>query len=100
MSFFGWFKKAAKGIWGLLKRFLQSDDVQALIGSALGGIVEQVVLELQGADYASLSNAQKRAEAFRRIAERARAGGLEFRDSLVGLLIELVINRIKGVPNV
>ena len=51
-----------------------------------------VVMDLASSD---LSNAAKRAEAFKRIKEKAIEKGLEYKDSAINLLIELAVTNLK-----
>ena len=95
MSVFSWFKKAFKNIFEHVKAFIQSDAVKDLFKEELGKITQGVVAELSQANFTDLSNDEKRKEAFNRIKSTAAASGIEFRDGIVGLLIELAVQRLK-----
>ena len=67
---------------------------KALLNSALGKIVWSVVAELEASNF---SNEEKRAAAFARIALAAKDAGLDVKASFINLLIELAVQRLKGV---
>lgn len=87
------FKNLGKGIWKLVKNFLTSDAVVELLASAQGEIVQEIVSELQ---FENLSSEEKRKEALKRIGEAFKTEGLEFKESLVRLILEVVVARFKA----
>jgi len=91
--FSGFFKRAAAGIFDLVKRFVQSEDVRDLLSTALGQIVQSAVVQLQ---YENLSSADKREAAVQQVIGQAKASGLEFKESVVRLLLELAVQRLKS----
>lgn len=90
--------KFFKGLFGTifgksaLKKLAEAG--KALLSSALGQIAWAVVNELDGAN---LSTADKRLEALKRIAAKAKEAGLDVKDSAISLLIEMAVQRLKGV---
>lgn len=88
------FTGAAKDVYESVKELLQSETVKAIYKNALGAIVEQAVIEVQNLP---LSGQERRIEAFKRIGAVAAAQGIEAKNSLVNLLIELAVSKLKAV---
>ncbi|MFQ5925900.1 MAG: phage holin, LLH family [Terriglobia bacterium] len=65
-----------------------------LLRTQLGRIVWAVV---EAVDLLKVEGEAKRREAFRRILREAKAAGLEVKDSLINLLIEVAVQRLKGL---
>lgn len=86
-------------LWIWLKRFFGRFIKQAIplvsqeIIEELKDFAINVIREL---DVKRLSNEKKRQEAFERIKEEAKRRGMEVKDSLVNLLIELVLQYLKN----
>ena len=95
MSIFGWLFGRVKAFAVALKNLFTSDAVRDLLNTTVGQITQAVVSELSKADFASLTDDEKRKEAFRRIVTQAKEAGVELRDSVVGLLIEICVNKLK-----
>jgi hypothetical protein len=100
-KFKGFFRTVYKGarkafvpVFGVEALRNLTATTKSMLTSSLGAIVEQVVTELK---YENLSNAEKREEAYRRIYDRATSEGVEFKESYARLLIELVVQRLRGV---
>ncbi len=64
-----------------------------LLKSQLGRIVWKIVNELAAQQ---MSNAGKRIEALRRIGVEAKRAGLDVKESLIAMLIEIAVQRVKG----
>ena len=93
----GAFKKIGKGfavfgraLFGREGLRLLGEATQAVLLSKAGAIALELVQELAASGF------PVRAEAFQRIRQRAKATGLEIKDSFVNLLIELAVQRIKS----
>ena len=100
MSFFGFFKKVAVKVSGVFVKIFGSDAAKAFGGAALnllkselGKIAVSVVLGLQALPG---SNAEKRDAALNLIKEQAVNSGIQVKDSLVSLVLEVAVNFIKG----
>jgi hypothetical protein len=94
-----WFKKAASKVSAFLIAVLGSeaahqlgDAAIAALKTALGVIVQDAVIAVSGLQIGSEA---KRAEAFKKIVTDAKAAGLTISTSLINLLIELAVQRIK-----
>ena len=98
---FGWFKKL--GYW--FKQFVVvlfgkgaakalASAAQKLFKDAFGRSVLAIVAELS---MSNLSNADKRSAAFGRIKEAAANEGVEMKDSLINLVIEMAVLRLKDL---
>ena len=88
------FKRIAVGLFGKSALKKLGEAARKIFREAFGKIVMQIVTEI---DPLNLSNAQKRRFAFGRIKNAAKNAGLESKDSLINLLIELAVARLKGV---
>ncbi len=65
---------------------------ESLLKSKLGVLAWEAVQEVEN----MASGAEKNAAAFAKIAAGAKAAGLEVKDSLIRLLIEVAVSRLKG----
>ena len=90
---FGWIGRRVVDVAKALRDFVRSDAVKQLLSTALGAIAEQVVSELQ---VENLANGEKRQAAIQRISAKALEQGLEVKESVVRLLVELVVAKIKS----
>lgn len=90
----GFFKKAFIGIFGSEAARQFAEAAKAMLASTFGAIVLGVVQELS---FENLSTAEKREEAVRRIAAAAISKGLNVRESMIRLLIEIAVQSLKGV---
>lgn len=100
MSFWGFFKRAAVYVGLALKRAFGSQPAQefakgalAILGTELGKVALLVVGDLSAS---TLTNAEKRAAAFARIAAVAKLGGISVTDSIINLVIEVALTAIKN----
>lgn len=85
------FNKALALLRDLLKQvFTNSTEV---ILAALREVAVDAVTRMAGTD---LSNPEKRSKAFAEIKAYAQAKGIVVRDSLIYLLIEIVVNKLKN----
>lgn len=66
---------------------------EALLHSELGKIAEAVVVELE---QLAIDGIGKRNIAFGKIVDAAKAAGLDFSNSIVNLLIEISVQKLKG----
>jgi len=66
---------------------------EALLHSELGKLAWAAV---QAAEQLAVDGLAKRAEAFSEIETAAKQAGLEFKDSIVNMLIELAVQKLKG----
>lgn len=84
------FDKTLHSLWAFLKEIIRdaTEQILAQLKDAAYEIVRNISLE-------DLSNEDKRKKAFEHIKIIAKAKGLEVRDSLVYLLIELTLQKIK-----
>lgn len=85
------FNKLFRELWELIKLILSG--VKGEILAQLKNIAVKVVQELNDTD---LSNEQKRKEAFKRIAEYANQEGIQAKDHLINLAIELALAYLKA----
>ena len=94
MGFGTWLKELFNKLLRAFKEFIAEvfDDTKKIIIAEFKEFAVSVVLELAGTD---LTNEEKRAAAFEKIKEEAKARGQEISDSLVGLLIEMAVQYIK-----
>ncbi|KKN21152.1 hypothetical protein LCGC14_0928320 [marine sediment metagenome] len=88
------FKKVAVGMFGksALNKLIAA--ARAMLKTKLGKVAWAVVRELEAGN---LTNSQKKGAAFKRIKQAAKDGGIEVKDSLLNLLIEMAVARLKGV---
>lgn len=88
------FRKLFLALFGAeaLASFLRA--ARLLLETQLGRIVWAAVEALAAAN---LTNEEKRRLAFDRIAREARTAGLIVKDSLINLLIEIAVQRLKGL---
>ncbi len=66
---------------------------ESLLKSKLGVLAWEAVQEVEN----MASGAEKNVAAFAKIAAGAKAAGLEVKDSLIRLLIEVAVSRLKGM---
>ncbi len=66
---------------------------ESLLKSKLGVLAWEAVQEVEN----MASGAEKNVAAFAKIAAGAKAAGLEVKDSLIRLLIEVAVSRLKGL---
>ena len=96
-SFFSGFKTKVSQIFS----FLFGEKEAAAFGTAALGLLKTELGQIaftvvESISFEELSNAQSRKLAFKQIASAAKDGGLEYKDSIINLLIELAINSLKG----
>lgn len=65
---------------------------ESALNSALGKIAWAAVQEVQSL----ATGAEKQAAAFAKVAEAAKAAGIEAADSIINMLIEIAVQKIKG----
>ena len=98
---FGWFKSLGR----FFKKFVVvlfgkgaakalANAAQKMFQNAFGSVVLAIVAELSASN---LSNADKRSSAFGRIKAEAEARGEEMKDSLINLVIEMAVLRLKDL---
>ena len=83
-----------RSFWSVLKTIF-TGAVELLLAQ-LKDIAIQTVSELENTD---LTNEQKRTEAFKRIGEYAKGKGLQVKDSLINLIIEIALQYVKTKIN-
>lgn len=66
---------------------------ESLLNSELGKLAWAAV---QAAEQLAVDGIGKRAQAFSEIETAAKQAGLEFKDSIVNMLIELAVQKLKG----
>lgn len=89
------FVALAKAVFSPRGRALLSLAAQAALKTPLGLLVQAVVEEI--ANIRNLeTGAEKHAAAFEKIVAEAKARKLDWKESLVRLLIELAVQRLKG----
>jgi hypothetical protein len=66
---------------------------EALLNSELGKLAWAAV---QAAEQLAIDGIGKRADAFQKIELAAKQAGLEFKDSIVNMLIEIAVQKLKG----
>ncbi len=95
MWLFNWFSKLFSTVAKIFQSFIDAVFTQAskIIVAELKEIAIEIVAEIGSTD---LSNEEKRNEAFTRIKESAKEKGLEARDSLINLIIELAVQYLKN----
>ena len=98
---FGWFKSLGRFFKKFVVVIVGKGAAKALavaakkmFQSAFGQIVLAVVVELAASN---LSNGEKRQAAYDRIKAEAAAQGLELKDSLINLVIEMAVLRLKDL---
>ena len=87
-----WLGSLIKKLGGYIKSFVTSSAVKSLLRSALGKIVTQVVTEIE--KEGGLRGDDARKEAIRRIGEVAAAQGVEIKEKVRNLIIEIVVNKL------
>lgn len=90
----GFFKGAAVKTYDAVQDLLASEPAQRLMKDALAGVVEQTVIEVQSLP--NLKGWERRGEALARIATRAKQEGIEYKNSIVNLLLEMFVSRLKA----
>lgn len=93
------FKHCAVGVSEAFVAIFGSDaahtfavGAESMLKSALGVIVTEVVAEVQNV----ASGVDKRGLAFDKISITAKSAGIQAGDSIINMLIELAVNRLKG----
>jgi len=100
---FGWFKSLGRFfkkfvvvLFGKSAAKALANAAKQMFRSAFGQVVLAVVAELMASN---LSNGEKRAAAFARIKEEALFRGVEIKDSLINLVIEMAVLRLKDLAD-
>jgi len=92
----GWFKRLFSGIlrwfWSIIKEIF-SGSLEMLIAKATK-IALPVVEHLSFSD---LTNSEKRKKAFKEIGEAMKGVGLEARESIINLAIEIAVAHLKKI---
>ena len=88
------FKKIAAAMFGKSALKKLAAAAKAMLKTAVGRIAVKVVFELEEGN---LTDIQKAKEALKRIRQAAKDAGIETKDSLINLLIEMAVARLKGV---
>jgi hypothetical protein len=98
---FGWFKKLGRFfkkfvvvLFGKSAAKALAKAAKEMFRSAFGKVVLAIVAELVASNR---SNPEKRAVAFTRVKAEAVARGLEIKDSLINLVIEMAVLRLKDL---
>lgn len=91
MNIFAWLWSKISNVFLSFVKTAVDQLTQTLI-VALKDFAVETVAELATTD---LTNAAKRAEAFKKIKDQAIAEGLEYKDSAINLLIELAVAQLK-----
>ena len=96
MVILDWIKAAFNKFVGIFKAFVADafPVVKQIIMGQLTAIAMKAVTSL---DAGTLSNEDKRNAAFKDIKEYALLHGIEARDSLIFALIEIAVQKLKGV---
>ena len=89
-----WFNSLLRSFWGLIK-FVFSGSVEFMLAQ-LKDIAIVVVTDLSKTD---LTSSQKRQEAFKKIKRYVKEQGMNVKDSLINLAIELAVQYIKKKIN-
>ncbi len=85
-----WFNSMIRSLWGLLKQIF-SGTVEIVVAQLMD-IAKKTIADL---DVETLTNEEKRKEAFKLIAEYAKAHGIIAKDSIINLAIELAVAWLK-----
>lgn len=85
-----WFNSLIRSLWGLLKTIFTG--ATELILAQLKDIAIEAVEELSKTD---MTNEEKRTEAFKRISTYAMTKGINAKESLINLVIEIAVQYIK-----
>jgi len=100
---FGWFKKLGRFfkkfvvvLFGKSAAKALANAAKQMFQSAFGSVVLGIVAELSASN---LSNAEKRSAAFGRVKELAEFKGVEMKDSLINLVIEMAVLRLKDLAD-
>ncbi|KKK82004.1 hypothetical protein LCGC14_2807720 [marine sediment metagenome] len=98
---FGWFKKLGRFfkkfvvvIFGKAAAKALAEAAKKMFQNAFGSVVLAIVAELSASN---LSNGEKRRAAYDRIKAEAEARGVEMKDSLINLVIEMAVLRLKDL---
>lgn len=89
------FKKLALKVFGKEALEKLAEAGKAVLASALGKIIWQVVEEVE--NIPNLDGTEKYEEAFKRITGKAMEAGLDAKESFINLGIELAVARLKGL---
>ena len=89
------FKKLGLALFGKEALEKLADAGKAVLASALGKIVWAVVQEVE--NIPNLTGTDKYEEAFKRITGKAVEAGMDVRESFINLLIEMAVQRLKGI---
>lgn len=94
-----WFKSFFDKAVAVFKAFLKEVFTEATtkLLAEIQSIALDIVSELASTD---LSNEEKRKQAFNKIKQYALEKGIETKDSLINLAIELALTKIKNVTNI
>jgi len=94
------FKSIWSAITGVFKKINFKDVLKRIFQSALVVLLDSVwdiaLKVVQEVDSSDLTNSEKRQEAFNKIKEIVVAEGIEIKDSLIGLLLEIAVTFIKN----
>lgn len=102
MSLFGWFKSAAIKVSHVFVAIFGSDAAKkfgeaayAMLQTELGKIVQDAVVATASLKLGAGEDARK--AAFTQVVTQAKSSGISVSTSLVNLLIEMAVQKIKGV---
>lgn len=100
MSIFGFFKKAISKVSDLFVAVFGSKAAQDFGDAAVNLLKTEIgkiaITAVSTAGSLFSTNAAARAEAFREIKSEAKRAGIDVKDHMVYLLIELAVARFKG----
>lgn len=87
-----WFSALLRSLWGFLKQVF-SGSLEIILAQ-LKDIAIQIVQEVEN-DHSIITDEAKRKEAFKRIKAYALTHGIEAKDSIINLIIELAVAYLK-----
>ena len=95
MGLIAWFKGVFSNLLRKFKSFIDAaiPAIQQILIAQLTDIGEEVVRNLS---VSTLTSEQKRKEAFKIIAKYATEKGLDAKDSIINLVIELAVQKFKN----
>ena len=94
-----WFTKWIKKVPGFIRKIFGKKALDAFRKGARALLIEEVgriaLTVVTSISLGALTNGEKRDAAFKQIKEQAKESGLNIKDSILNLLIELALQRLK-----
>ena len=87
-----WLKELKNSLWEMVKEIIAGST--EILLARIKNIAIEACLKVEN-DPSIITNEDKRKKAFEEISMRAKATGLEVRDSLISLALELAVNFLK-----